>query len=109
MRKQPLCFNFTKNNLLKIEPAREKRALYKDTKEKGLVLIVSYGGSKTFYLAQMVKDEYKRVKLGRFPDLPVEEARLKAAKLKYKIAMVNIPLIKHILQLKMLRKISRRP
>ncbi|AAY61829.1 hypothetical protein RFEPED_1461 [Rickettsia felis str. Pedreira] len=76
MRKQPLYFNFTKNNLLKIEPPREKRTLYKDTKEKGLVLIVSYGGSKTFYLAQMVKDEYKRIKLGRFPDLPVEEARL---------------------------------
>ncbi len=87
MRKQPLCFNFTKNNLLKIEPPREKRTLYKDTKEKGLVLIVSYGGSKTFYLAQMVEVKYKRLKLGRFPDLPVEEARLKAVKLKYQIAM----------------------
>lgn len=44
--------NFTKDFLHKIEPPQEKRAIYKDSKEAGLILIVSYGGTKTFYVGK---------------------------------------------------------
>ena len=35
-------FNFIKDNLLKIKPPKTEREVYKDTKEKGLILMVSY-------------------------------------------------------------------
>ncbi|XVN42363.1 MAG: hypothetical protein RCG15_07015 [Candidatus Rickettsia vulgarisii] len=45
---------FTKELLQEIKPPQEKRDLYKDTKEQGLLLIVSYGGSKIFYLGSII-------------------------------------------------------
>ncbi|EER22573.1 tyrosine-type recombinase/integrase [Rickettsia endosymbiont of Ixodes scapularis] len=78
--------NFTKDSLHKIEPPKEKRDVYKDSKEAGLILIVSYGGSKIFYLGKMIQKEYCRIKIGRFPDLSIVDARAKAAELKSQIA-----------------------
>lgn len=78
--------NFTKDSLHKIEPPKEKRDVYRDTKETGLILIVSYGGSKIFYLGKMIQKEYYRIKIGRFPDLSIVDARAKAAELKSQIA-----------------------
>ena len=75
-------FKFTKDRILKIVPPKNKRDIYKDTKESGLILIVSYGGSKIFYLARRVKNKYRRIKIGRFPDLLISEARKKAIELK---------------------------
>ena len=53
--------NFTKTALLAIKPPlkpENKKGgvydTYKDTKEKGLVLLVSNGGSKTFYLYRKI-------------------------------------------------------
>ncbi|MDN3029955.1 MAG: tyrosine-type recombinase/integrase [Candidatus Tisiphia sp.] len=81
---QPLLF--TTEALEQIEAPREKRDVYKDSKEEGLILIVSYGKSKTFYLAIAIGKQYHRIKIGRFPNLSVIEGREKAAKLKKKIA-----------------------
>ncbi|WP_375327170.1 tyrosine-type recombinase/integrase [Candidatus Tisiphia endosymbiont of Nemotelus uliginosus] len=78
--------NFTKDALYKIEPPKAKRNVYRDTKETGLILIVSYGGSKIFYLGRMIQKEYYRIKIGRFPDLSIVDARAKAAELKSQIA-----------------------
>jgi integrase len=58
---------------------------YRDSKEKGLVLIVSHGGAKTFYLYQKVQGKPQRIKLGAFPDLTVERAREKALEAKAQI------------------------
>ncbi len=77
---------FTKDVLHKIEVPKEKQNVYKDTKEKGLILIVSYGGSKTFYLGKTIGKKYPRIKIGRFPDLSITAARVKAAELKNQIA-----------------------
>lgn len=79
-------FNFTKEALIKIECPQTKQRLYKDSGERGLILIASYGGSKTFYLAKKIQDKYYRIKIGRFPDLTVAMARAKANELKALIA-----------------------
>jgi hypothetical protein len=42
---------------------------YHDAKEKGLILIVTSGGAKTFYLYQKINNRPVRIKIGRFPDL----------------------------------------
>ncbi len=64
-------FNFTKNLLLKIKCPKVNQDTYKDTQEKGLVLIASYGGSKTFYLAKNIREKdqkkrYHRIKIVDF-------------------------------------------
>ncbi|WP_341764062.1 tyrosine-type recombinase/integrase [Candidatus Tisiphia endosymbiont of Beris chalybata] len=77
---------FTKDALYKIEPPKEKRDVYKDTKEAGLILIVSYGGTKGFYLGIVIQKKYQRIKIGRFPDLSIVDARVKAAEFKSQVA-----------------------
>lgn len=85
--------NFTQAALDNIEPPMKKEGkkggifdTYKDTKEKGLVLLVSNGGAKTFYLTAKIAGRPERIKLGRFPDLTVENARKAARTEKGKIA-----------------------
>ncbi|WP_341752532.1 MULTISPECIES: Arm DNA-binding domain-containing protein [unclassified Candidatus Tisiphia] len=77
---------FTTEDIEQIAAPQEKRDVYKDSKEEGLILIVSYGKSKTFYLAIAIGTKYHRIKIGRFPNLSVIEAREQAVKLKKKIA-----------------------
>ncbi len=74
--------NFTKTVLEKITPPKKsidrKGGIYDtyyDTKEKGLILLVSNGGSKTFYLYKKINGKPERVKLGNFPDISIEQAR----------------------------------
>ncbi len=51
---------------------------YQDTAEKGLVLLVSHGGAKTFYLYKKFQGRPQRFKIGTFPDYSIENARKKA-------------------------------
>ncbi len=74
--------NFTKAALERITPPTKpegstggKFDTYHDTGEKGLVLLVSNGGAKTFYVYKRIKGKPKRVRLGAFPDLSIENAR----------------------------------
>lgn len=80
--------NFIKAALEKIVPpsvAVAKKGVggvydtYYDTKEKGLVLLVSNGGGKTYYLYTKIGGRPERVKLGPYTDLSIEAARKKAA------------------------------
>ena len=64
---------------------------YHDDKEAGLVLLVTSGGSKTFYLSKKINGRPERIKLGRFPDLSVENARKAAAQQKGQIAVGKNP------------------
>ena len=83
---------FTKEALSEIEIPKIKRDVYKDTREKGLLLIVSYGGSKVFYLGTVISKKYYRIKIASFPGLSVTEARAKTVELKNKIAKGYNPL-----------------
>lgn len=77
--------HFTKTALVNIQtplkPEHSKGGVfdtYKDTKEKGLVLLASNGGAKTFYFYAKVNKKPERIKLGSFPKMTVEEARKEA-------------------------------
>lgn len=74
--------NFTKaaiNNI--IPPIRDKSKkggvydTYYDLNEKGLVLIVSNGGVKSFYLYAKINGKPVRVQLGKSPEMTIEQAR----------------------------------
>jgi integrase len=86
-----LIFNFTQDKILKITPPKTGRNIYKDTKEKGLILICSYGGSKIFYFYKKIQGKPYRIKIGAFPDLSIGEARDKAVELKNEIAKGGNP------------------
>ncbi|WP_146696062.1 Arm DNA-binding domain-containing protein [Orientia tsutsugamushi] len=73
-----LCSNFIVNDYIsKIKPPKEKRDVYRDTKDKGLFLEVLYGGTKTLYLGITIKGVYRKIKLGNFPNISVNYARKK--------------------------------
>lgn len=86
-----LTFNFTQDKLFKITPPKLNRDIYKDAKEKGLILIVSYGGSKIFYFYKKIQGKPYRMKIGAFPDLSIGEARDKVVELKNQVAKGGNP------------------
>ncbi|WP_375318963.1 tyrosine-type recombinase/integrase [Candidatus Tisiphia endosymbiont of Oplodontha viridula] len=114
-------FNFTKEILEKtILPKAEKDSngkiirpkivqhVYSDTKEKGLVLNVSYLGTKSFFLSKKINGTAYKIKLGSFPnklnpspdDISVAEARTKAAELKNQLAKGVNPILPQAQELK---------
>jgi len=79
--------NFTKAGLLALPlPEKGKRFYCKDTKEAGLIIDITPSGNKSFYLYKRINGKPERVFLGRFPDLSIEKARLKAQQVKGEIA-----------------------
>lgn len=79
MKDSATTFRFNKSALLAIEPT-SKRVWYRDTQTAGLALCVTPAGSKTFYVVRRVagmgrKGNTEFLRLGAFPDTPVEQAR----------------------------------
>ena len=83
--------NFTKQTIINIKPPtlldgkRVACDTYHDIKHKGLILLISNGGAKTFYLYAKVNARPERIKIGRFPDISIEQARKLAHKYKGEI------------------------
>ncbi len=73
--------NFTKKELEGIQPPQGggRQVRYYDTKTRGLLLLVTAGGAKTFYVRRKVKGRSELYTLGRFPELSIEQARAKAS------------------------------
>lgn len=67
--------NLTMSMIDKIVPPQKGRAYYYDTKERGLVLDVTAGGVKTFYLYRKVNGTPTRVRLGDVYEMNITEAR----------------------------------
>jgi integrase len=67
------------------EYGKVQNLVFRDAKQQGLCLIVSYGGSKTFYLSKKINGITQRIKLGKFPEISIEEAR--------KLALQNLNII----------------
>ncbi|MHA1540335.1 MAG: tyrosine-type recombinase/integrase [Alphaproteobacteria bacterium] len=74
--------NFTKAALEAITPPKKPKGkkggvydTYYDTGEKGLILLASNGGAKTFYLYRKVNGKPERIRLGSFSDIKIEQAR----------------------------------
>lgn len=79
--------NFTHKALHALPlPAPGKRAVYFDEQVKGLNLIVTDKGNKSFYVRKVIDGVSRRIRLGAFPDLSVENARGKANNVKAAIA-----------------------
>lgn len=79
--------NLTKAFINNVQlPDSGKRDYLYDTKESGLVLQVTSKGTKTFYLYKKINGKPERVRLGKYPDISVENARKLAQQNKGKIA-----------------------
>jgi len=73
----PEKLNFTKAALEGLVPGDTRRDVY-DARQPGLILRITPAGSKSFAVYRRVQGVPKRIKLGSFPDMTVEQARRKA-------------------------------
>lgn len=80
-------FNFTDKAIesIVLPQKRAKKAVFTDKTQPGLVLIVGYGGTKTFYFR--TKTQHKKImfKIGIFPCMDVENARNQAFLLRKEV------------------------
>lgn len=72
--------NFTKRAIEQIEAPTKGRDCYYDEYQHNLMLRVS-AANKVFYVRRKFNGKSERVHIGRFPDVSIEEARKKAAKI----------------------------
>ena len=87
-----LLMNFTKVSLAKLLFSEtEKQKLYYDTQVRGLAFMITAQGTKTFYFSKKIKGRVERIKIGRFPDLSVEQARTIAHEYNNRIARGENP------------------
>jgi len=78
-RKPAVRMNFTKTAVAKIKsPGKGKRDIYRDTGTPHLCLRVT-PTAKTFYWEKTVRGSQKKVTIGKFPEINVEQARAQAA------------------------------
>lgn len=75
----------TKTFVDRTKPPEAGQDLYRDSELKGFGLRVT-SGAKAFFVEKRVNGRVKRMTVGRYPELTVEEARKEAQKLLGKIA-----------------------
>lgn len=81
MKKQDNSFNFTKKSLDALQlPGPGKRLYMYDTRVRGLELMVTEQGTKSFKVYRKLNDKPVRVTLGKYPDMTIEQARNEAQK-----------------------------
>lgn len=77
----------TKTAVDKIEPPKERdQAFYRDDQLKGFAIRVTANGIKSFVVEKLIGGKVRRITLGRYGELTVEQARKEAQKLLGKIA-----------------------
>ena len=76
-------FNFTEKVLATLPvPTDKKPVTYYDDGQAGLCIIVTYGGTKTYYFYNKFFGVPKRIKIGRVGVTKLVEARMKARELR---------------------------
>ncbi len=84
--------NFTKTALGDLPtPLQGTRTCYYDTQTRGLHVVVTDTGRRTFYLRRKLNGKSERVLIGQFPDFTIEEARGKAGALNSAFAKGDNP------------------
>lgn len=68
-------FPFTIKRLCELPPPTAGRVYHYDNKAAGLCLCITKTGAKTFYLYRKIDGRPERVRLGKFPEVSVEDAR----------------------------------
>lgn len=76
--KREAKFNFTKRTLDALAAPVGKRAIYHDTRTRGLGLLVQPTGHRAFFWFRKVRGVPTWKTIGTFPDLTVDQARAKA-------------------------------
>jgi integrase len=77
----------TKRTVDKIEPPKGKdQAFYRDDQLKGFAVRVTAAGVKSFVVEKLINRKVRRITLGRYGEITVEQARKEAQKLLGKIA-----------------------
>ena len=76
---------------LPLPPAGAKQVYYRDAQTRGFAVAVYPTGAKTFILYRKVQGRPERILIGRWPDLPVEEARKMADRMNGAIAKGENP------------------
>jgi len=83
-------FKFTKRKLESLKPS-DKTITYHDTETTGLKVSLSKTGLYTFFIYRKVKGRPERIKLGNFPSMSVEQARISGRAVNTKIDAKNNP------------------
>jgi integrase len=84
--------NFTKTALAALPPAAPgTRSTYFDSKTRGLMLLVTPAGKKTFYVRRKIQGCSERIHIGRFPEWSVEQARVRADEINARVGRGENP------------------
>jgi len=81
----------TKSCVDKLSTPETGQAFVRDSELKGFAVRVTASGSKSFILEKRIDGKVKRLTLGRYPELTVEQARKEAHKLLGHIAVGRNP------------------
>lgn len=79
-------FNFTKASIEALPLPQKGWSYHYDIKVNGLGIGIGSTGKKTFILYRKINGKPERIKIGRYPDLTIEQARGKASELNSSIA-----------------------
>lgn len=83
--------NFTKRTIEAINPPRGKRVVLHDAKTPGLCVEVTPTGAKSFYRYGRINGRPRRLRLGAFPAMSVEQAQNRAREIGGDIAKGENP------------------
>ncbi len=84
-------FNFTKAAIETLPMPEKGWKYYYDLKVQGLGVGIGTTGKKSFILYRKINGRPERIRLGRYPDLTIEQARWKALELNAEIAKGRSP------------------
>lgn len=84
----------TKQFVDKVSLPDTGQTFYRDSTLKGFALRVTAGGSRAFVLEKRIDGKVKRITLGRYPEITVEQARNKALEYLGEIATGTNPITK---------------
>lgn len=86
------ALKITKTLVDHLDSPASGQAFVRDIELKGFAVRVTAGGAKSFVIEKRVEGQVKRMTLGRYPELTVEQARKEAHKLLGKIAAGGNPI-----------------
>lgn len=89
-RKNLVRIDFNKTSLERLVPQSKSYTVF-DSKTPSLCIKMYPSGTTVFYLYRRIKNRPKRIKIGRFPDLDIENARKEASRLNALIILGGDP------------------
>jgi len=90
-RSTTASIKITKSLVDKLTPPEKGQNFFRDNELKGFAVRITSNGAKSFIIEKRIEGRVKRITLGRYPGLTVEQARKEAQKLLGKIATGSNP------------------